>query len=143
MLRLHPLPYTPLHPDPATTHLAPPRPEKNFLISPPGSPPEGWEPITEDAPNSSALAEDLQRALEALQLNGRRRSGGAGKEVILEEGGVRVEVEDTSQVKVEDYEGVEEVLKGGQGSWMAPSQDLGLGTPSGKMRITPTAMPPR
>ncbi len=139
VLRLHPLPYTPLNPDPAKTHLAPPHPEKNFLISPPGSPPEGWEPITEDAPNSSALAEDLQRALERLQLNGRRRGG---KEVILEEGGVRVEVEDTT--KPEDEVGiwdeVEERVGGGEGAWKAPSQE---GTPTGKMRIAPTAMPPR
>lgn len=50
------------------THLAPPPLSKNFLISPPGSPPEGWEPITEDPPNDRTLAEDLAGALTKLQV---------------------------------------------------------------------------
>lgn len=92
------MPPTPLDVDPSSSHLAPPVSDKNFLISPPGSPPEGWQPILEDAPNSQTLADDLHRALEGLVLNGMRRQG--GKEVIVEggdgHGGVRVEVEDTS-----------------------------------------------
>lgn len=129
-----------MNPDPALTHLAPPHPEKNFLISPPGSPPDGWEAIAEDAPNSSALADDLQRALEALRLSGRRRGG--GKQVILDEGGVRVEVEDTSEPEDVVEADVEEKLDGGMGAWKVPSQDVALGTPSGRIRIAPTAMPP-
>lgn len=137
------MPYTPLEVDPSSSHLAPPVAEKNFLISPPGSPPEGWRPITEDAPNSKTLAEDLHRALEGLVLNGTgvRREG--GKEVILEgaeeEGGVRVEVEDTSlrepqqgqgKGRGEVFEAVED-----EGSWRMPGQGQG-------MRPAPTARPP-
>lgn len=133
ILRLHYLPPTPLYQDPADLHLRPPEHEKNFLISPPGSPPEGWEPIVEDGPNTSTLADDLQKALERIQLNGKRRGS---KEIILEEGGVRVEVEDTEVQGDAEEEGrgeleVEErVLDAG--AWRMPSQ-----------RIMPTAMPPR
>ena len=38
-------------------------PERNFLISPPGSPPVGWEQTHE-----VSLAEDLQPALEQLRV---------------------------------------------------------------------------
>ncbi|WVR08482.1 hypothetical protein IAU60_005537 [Kwoniella sp. DSM 27419] len=170
ILRLHYLPHTPLNVDQASLHLAPPALPHNFLISPPGSPPEGWEPVQEDAPNTAILAEDLQRALEALQLN----SGGGqrgGKEVILEEGGVRVEVEDTDKTSEEDTQDgwghdVEEHISGSSGVWASPSQAHGTGfdrgagagvggplaglgglsgsgTPMGKVKIVPTAMPPR
>ena len=53
--------------------LAVPALEKNFLISPPGSPPVGWEPVVEDPPNKDALASDLIEALRRLQLS---REGG-------------------------------------------------------------------
>jgi len=110
------------------------------------------------------LADDLRRALEALQLTGLGRR--AGPEVILVEGGVRVEVEDTDRPDAEEgrwYErddrewGTEEVQSGGSGIWSMNTQsqptlafdDLGGGggggvrgplTPSG--RIMPTARPP-
>ena len=48
-------------------YLQPPAIEKNFLISPPGSPPIGWEPVREDPPNTTPLAEDLVQALRKLQ----------------------------------------------------------------------------
>ncbi|PWZ02592.1 Calcipressin-domain-containing protein [Testicularia cyperi] len=50
--------------------LAVPTTDKNFLISPPGSPPVGWEPIREDPPNRDTLAEDLMRALADLRDTG-------------------------------------------------------------------------
>lgn len=49
-------------------HLPVPVTDKNFLISPPGSPPVGWEPIHEDPPNTVTLADDLMRALENLAM---------------------------------------------------------------------------
>ena len=52
---------------PQTNYLQPPAIEKNFLISPPGSPPVGWEPVREDPPNATPLAEDLIHALRKLQ----------------------------------------------------------------------------
>jgi calcipressin-2 len=135
MLRLHPLPPTILDVDPATTHLTVPESGRNFLISPPGSPPEGWQPILEDAPNAQTLADDLHRALQGLMLNGLRRD--KGKEVILDggEGGVRVEVEDTSMAEcspdVEEYVADE-------GSWQLP----GHGQGGHGVRVAPTARPP-
>lgn len=162
MLRVYALPRTPL--DVGTVHLRPPEAERNFLISPPGSPPEGWEPIVEDGPNTAPLADDLRRALEALQLSSRRR--GTGPELILDEGGVRVEVEDADtkpeaeETHVDREWGEEEVQGAGPGIWRVPSQESttprydingvvrgqALGgpasplTPSG--RIMPTARPP-
>lgn len=49
-----------------THHLLPPNTDRNFLISPPGSPPIGWEPIREDPPNRETLAGDLIEALRRL-----------------------------------------------------------------------------
>ncbi|PWN19762.1 hypothetical protein BCV69DRAFT_313506 [Microstroma glucosiphilum] len=49
-----------------TDHLLPPITDRNFLISPPGSPPIGWEPIKEDPPNRETLAVDLMEALRKL-----------------------------------------------------------------------------
>ncbi|KAK0525586.1 hypothetical protein OC834_005110 [Tilletia horrida] len=50
--------------------LAVPSTDKNFLISPPGSPPVGWEPIREDPPNRDTLAWDLIKALGELRDQG-------------------------------------------------------------------------
>lgn len=41
------------------------------MISPPGSPPVGWEPIREDPPNRDTLADDLMKALGALRDEGK------------------------------------------------------------------------
>jgi hypothetical protein len=80
----------PDNPDP--NRLVPPAHPRNFLVSPPGSPPEGWEPIAEDAPNDQTLAHDLIKALDALQVattyhrrwigddEGHTRSGRPGSE---------------------------------------------------------------
>lgn len=80
---------------PDGVHLRPPAIEKNFLISPPGSPPIGWEQIVEDPPNVAPLAEDLITALRKLQLAASAAPG--GREMILdpEDGaGIGVYVED-------------------------------------------------
>jgi hypothetical protein len=60
-------PHNPENPDP--NRLLPPAHPRNFLVSPPGSPPEGWEPIVEDAPNDQTLASDLIKALDSLQVD--------------------------------------------------------------------------
>jgi len=54
-------------PPPESKHLQVPAHTKNFLISPPGSPPVGWEHMEEEPPNAAALAADLMAALTRLQ----------------------------------------------------------------------------
>jgi hypothetical protein len=91
VFRADPTPVTP----PDGTHLRPPAIEKNFLISPPGSPPVGWEQAVEDPPNVMPLADDLIAALHKLQLATNATPG--GREMILdpEDGsGIGVFVED-------------------------------------------------
>ena len=91
VFRADPTPLTP----PGGTHLRPPAIEKNFLISPPGSPPIGWEQVVEEPPNSAPLADDLIAALHKLHLAAGVASG--GREMILdpEDGaGIGVYVED-------------------------------------------------
>ncbi|KAL7410168.1 Calcipressin-domain-containing protein [Mrakia frigida] len=83
-LRLYLAAPTVLEPS-STDHLEPPPITKNFLISPPGSPPEGWEAILEDPPNSNTLAADLTRALEALAFLAPARRG--EKTTLIEDGG--------------------------------------------------------
>ncbi|KAK0185994.1 Calcipressin, partial [Armillaria mellea] len=77
---------------PDANYLRPPAIEKNFLISPPGSPPVGWEPIKEDPPNAAPLADGLINALRLLQVHER----GPSVEVLIhpEDSCVGVFVED-------------------------------------------------
>ncbi|KAF9009553.1 Calcipressin, partial [Cyathus striatus] len=84
---------------PSANFLRPPPIEKNFLISPPGSPPVGWEQIKEDPPNSAPLADDLIEALRKLQTRERRSS----MEVLIEphEAGVGIYVEDCDAPRVD------------------------------------------
>jgi len=110
-------------------YLRPPAIERNFLISPPGSPPEGWEAIKEDPPNATPLADDLIAALQKLKL----RSHGSSKEMLLEpEDGVGV------TVFVEECGGDENMDEDDESKWV-----YGQTTPA-KLRWAPvpTAMPP-
>ena len=91
---------------PETSYLQPPPVEKNFLISPPGSPPVGWEPIKEDPPNSCPLADDLMAALKRLKTYEEHEPG---LELLLDPmdgAGVGVYVEDfdagSSSIEVDD-----------------------------------------
>ncbi|KZT11144.1 Calcipressin [Laetiporus sulphureus 93-53] len=114
-------------------HLRPPKLEKNFLISPPGSPPVGWEPILEHPPNATPLAEDLMTALRHLQLQEEHRDRPPGVEVLLEpEDGVGI------SVYVEDCDG-------GEGGASAVEEDWNYGETSparAQWRPMPTSMPP-
>jgi hypothetical protein len=113
-------------------YLRPPQIEKNFLISPPGSPPVGWEPIREDPPNATPLADDLIAALRTLQLKQHTQQG---FEVLLEpnEGvGVGVYVEDCDS-KDGDEMDLEDDEKWVYGE-TAPARQ--------KWAPVPTAMPP-
>ena len=120
-------------PLPASAYLRPPTPEKNFLISPPGSPPVGWEQVREDPPNATPLADDLMQALRELQVRDQERR--VGREVLLdpEDGcGVGVYVEHCGAVAHEDEEDEEQVWVYGQ---TAPARE--------KWKPLPTALPPR
>ena len=48
-------------------HLTAPASTKMFFISPPPSPPHGWEMRNEDAPNKVVHATDIEAALTQLQ----------------------------------------------------------------------------
>lgn len=81
-------------PSEESKYLQVPAQTKNFLISPPGSPPVGWEQVEEEAPNTASLAADLVAALNRLQNSqeqgeGLRKNSGDsarsdGKQVLLD-----------------------------------------------------------
>ncbi|KAJ1310558.1 hypothetical protein OPQ81_007288 [Rhizoctonia solani] len=129
--------------------LAVPALEKNFLISPPGSPPVGWEPIVEDPPNKDALASDLIEALKRLQLS---REGGVEVLVSSNESGVPA-------VHLEgEWDDDESIGRGGSGISMVKAtvasmggSGSGIATPVGSSWLNgervsvqkiPTARPP-
>lgn len=58
--------------EPKDEHLNLPDAGKLFFISPPPSPPHGWEMKLEDAPNKQVHAEDLAEALAKLHHRGPR-----------------------------------------------------------------------
>jgi len=111
---------------PEDNYLRPPAVEKNFLISPPGSPPVGWEQIKEDPPNATPLADDLIEALRKLKVHERRSSF----EVLLdphEGSGVGVYVEDCDGGNEDEIE---------EEDWV-----YGQSAPA-RTRWQPTALPP-
>jgi hypothetical protein len=55
--------------NPSDQHLALPKSDRLFFISPPPSPPMGWELKEEDAPNKIVHPEDLAAALARLHAN--------------------------------------------------------------------------
>jgi len=89
-----PTPTSPI--DPESIHLQVPSNPRNQLISPPGSPPIGWEQTIEEPPNTKTLAADLIGALNKLQMShvedstGPRRTAD-GLEVLVSPGPDRVD----------------------------------------------------
>ena len=129
MLRVFRADPTPATPPCGARHLRPPPIEKNFLISPPGSPPVGWEQVVEDPPNVAPLADDLIAALRKLQLV---QTPAAGREMILDpEGGAGI------GVYVEDCDVLEQGLDA-QTDWA-----YGEDNPARvAYKPVPTALPP-
>jgi len=60
--------HTPVNP-PTDQHLQAPESQKLFFISPPPSPPVGWEMRNEEPPNTLIMPEDLATALQKLSWN--------------------------------------------------------------------------
>ncbi|TBU41355.1 Calcipressin [Dichomitus squalens] len=137
ILRVYRADPTPIESDETQEHnyyLRPPANEKNFLISPPGSPPVGWEQIREDPPNATPLAHDLITALRKLEVQEASARRGPGPEILLEpqEGvGISVCVEDCDALPFEEEQGDAEDWAYGD---MAPSRM--------RFRPLPTSMPP-
>jgi calcipressin-2 len=89
--------------------------QRNWLISPPGSPVVGWEQVEEDPPNAATLHEEIQSALDRLaaqlgQVQGTEEmSSGFGGKVILDTtdiGGVQVIVHDVDAEAAEMAKGI-------------------------------------
>ena len=103
---------------PEANYLRPPAIEKNFLISPPGSPPIGWEPIKEEPPNATPLADDLMVALRKLQL---KEKHGSGLEVLIEphdgDSGVGVYIQDCDGEDESDEDWVYGVSAPARAKW--------------------------
>ena len=117
--------------------------QRNWLISPPGSPQEGWIQIEEDPPNNVTLHEDIQTALDRLAMELEQRSHDYENDdddktkghVILDttgQGGVQVVVHDWDAIHHEDNssdedEGLAEIGLGGRGITSVKATSLALG----------------
>lgn len=131
---------------PSGAYLQPPVADKNFLISPPGSPPVGWESMREDPPNAAPLADDLIDALHKLHVAQQHHQQTSEKrkssfEVLIEpeESGVGVYVEDCDLIVDEDGFVVDvQEEERQEEEWV-----YGVTAPArSKWRPMPTAMPP-
>ena len=96
--------------DPSEHFLQPPQHEKDFLISPPGSTPVGWEQVREDPPNATPLTENLIHALRKLEVDAQFKrtkvDGQRGLELLAPESTdeISVYVEDCDVAEEEDEE---------------------------------------
>jgi len=135
--------------DPSEHYLQPPQLEKNFLISPPGSPPIGWEQVREDPPNATPLAEDLIHALRKLEIDAQFRKtkveGQRGVELLLapedSTDGISVYVEDCDIAEEEDEDEDEitiDVEETGEGWAYGEHSRYRMPAP----KFIPTALPP-
>ena len=70
--------------EPVDQHLHAPESKKLFFISPPPSPPHGWEVKDEEPPNAQVLAEDLAQALSKLRSKNRGTGNPEGEQVPLD-----------------------------------------------------------
>lgn len=128
--------------DPSEHYLQPPKLEKNFLISPPGSPPIGWEQVREDPPNATPLAEDLIHALRKLEVDAQFRKtkveGQRGLELLLapedSTDGISVYVENCDYADDEDEITID--IEGTGEGWAYS------GSSRYRMEFVPTALPP-
>jgi hypothetical protein len=108
-------------------YLCPPAIEKNYLISPPGSPQVGWKQIKEDPPNPTPLADDIIAALNKLTFKHMPRGS---REVLLEP---------------EDDDGVSVYVQFCDTEEFDEEEDWLYGEPSParlNWRPVPTALPP-
>ncbi|GJE88072.1 Calcipressin [Phanerochaete sordida] len=119
---------TPLEQLDSRNLLRPPQLEKNFLISPPGSPPVGWEQIREDPPNNAPLADDLISALKRLQVE--------------REGPVVIETENDEGITifVEDCDGGDDPSS--ESSSEDDESEWVYGQTRRQYKPTPAALPP-
>jgi hypothetical protein len=128
--------------------------QKNFLISPPGSPPAGWEQIVEDSPNTKTLADDLSHALEKLQIeqewsnmDGQGRGGTKEATIQLmrpdsDEEGLSVFVEDCDfDEDGQDAPEVVEMVRGGISTVKATVESMGLGYNGPNVNPLPNSIP--
>ncbi|KAI9267960.1 Calcipressin [Phascolomyces articulosus] len=65
-IRLYYGQHNPINPDPTQFQLQVPQSDKNFLISPPGSPCDDWKQTMESPPNTAVLASDMTHAVAEM-----------------------------------------------------------------------------
>jgi len=134
--------------DPSEHYLHPPQLEKNFLISPPGSPPVGWEQVREDPPNATPLAEDLIHALRKLEIDAQfqrtKVEGQRGMELLLapedSSDGISVYVQDCdiAEEEEEEEEITIDIEETGEGWAYGENSRYRMQAP----KFVPTALPP-